>query len=180
MMSRLKSGRSIESWWRGWESRPELCQVCIHTHCVSERAFYIILNLDQMAYTQWAAARGYCWTLCVHAFLCVLEHTGMLVCLLSCSGSMLVFYICALCLWFFCLCEHACLQECNSVALWTIDALLLCWHRAQFSPSQSLCGFQLLTAAGQQPAALIAQYEKHISYLCSLHLIASYSFWFMS
>lgn len=75
MMSRLKSGLSRERWWRGWGSEPEPCQVCIHTQHVSEWAFYITLNLDQMADTQWARAHGYCWaSWYVHASLCVRVH----------------------------------------------------------------------------------------------------------
>lgn len=75
MMSRLKAGLSRERCWRGWESRPELCQVCIDTHHVSEWAFYIALNLEQMAYTQWAVARLYCY-ICMHPHLCahIFEH----------------------------------------------------------------------------------------------------------
>lgn len=191
MMSRLKSGLSRER----WEREPELCQVCIHTHHVSEWAFYITLNLDQMAYTQWAAVHGY-WDIvmctCVHES----EHTAcgsachslyVSVCLtylLYCMceqwhASFVLLCLCLrLCL-FLSVCECVCTRVRESVALWAVDAVLLHWQRARFSPSQSLSGFQLLTAAGQQPAALIAQYEMHISCLLSLHLIISYSIWFM-
>lgn len=206
MMSRLKSGLSRERWQRGWERGPELCQVCIHTHHVSEWAFYITLNLDQMAYTQWAAAHGY-WDIvicsCVLVCVCLnIKHVCLYMCgsMYVCLSYLLLPYVwaaaCKLCASVFVfmsvfvhlcvlvfvrvgVCVFVCVHECKSVALWPVDTVLLLWQRAQFSPSQSLSGFQLLTAAGQQPAALIAQYEMHISCLCSLYLIVSHSFWFM-
>lgn len=167
----------------GRERQTALCQVCIHTHHVSERAFYITLNLDQMAYTQWAAAHGYwdivismCFLVCLYA--CVWTY-GVSVCVSLCVSALS--YVWTEWLQALCICVHAYVfvSVCECVALWRVDAALLHWQRAQFSPSPSLSGFQLLTAAGQQPDSLIAEYETHISCPCLLFLIISRSFSFM-
>ena len=186
----LNQGLSRERWWWGWESGPEPCQVCIHTHHVSEWAFYITLNLDQMAYTQWAAAHwilGHCYTsvslcvcvcvhtvrvfihLCVRACLCYLSalpYVWAVVCAL-CAPVFMSVFVCA------CFCVHAY----KSVALRPGDAVLC----VDSVPSPLPVSHSVVFSSSQQqassPVALVAQYEMHVS--CSLYLITPRSFWFM-
>lgn len=56
----------------GGGSGPELCQVCIRAGRVSERAFYLKLNVDQMAHAWRAAALLYT----THLICCVSADLG--------------------------------------------------------------------------------------------------------
>lgn len=202
MMSRLKSGPSRERWWRGWERVPELCQVCIHTQHVFEWAFYITFNLDQMAYTQWAAVHGYwyivicaCVLLCVGVFeriVCVAIHmcgsvnvsSSALPYVWACSLCASVFFLSAfvyLCVLVFDPWVRACVcvWVFNCAALWPVDAVLCIDNVPSSLPVSHSVVSSFSQKQARSQAHSLLNYEMHISCLCSLYLIISHSVWFM-